>query len=287
MACRSGSMMAFRLIPREEKFYPDFQAHGRRAPEGRAAARGDARRRAARLGQGRRDQGSRAQVRLPDARDHPAPQPHVRHADRSRRHPRARPLARRRDGRDRRVGGRDPALPARTRPLRRARARAHHLGVHRSRSARRSPRSRQAQGPRCAHARRDQPARERSRPHPPAGGRPAVRRGDRTRSSSSSGRRRSTSSSRPPTAARTSPTSSRASWSSTASRCCSDRRRPDPRRARLRLHQRLSRRGQLDRDGRLDARAVAGQGRGRGRRSSTSSRRSASAPPSRRRSARA
>ena len=38
------------------------------------------------------------------------------------------------------------------------------------------------------------------------------------------------------------------------------RRRADLRRPRLRLHQRLSRRGQFDRDGRLDARAVAGQG---------------------------
>ena len=40
----------------------------------------------------------------------------------------------------------------------------------------------------------------------------------------------------------------------------SDRRRAHPRRARLRLHQRIPRRRQFDRDGRVDARAVAGQG---------------------------
>ena len=61
-----------------------------------------------------------------------------------------------------------------TRALRRARARAHHHRVH----AAGPPRARRAgaaQGP--DHARgRDQPARERSRPHAPAGRQPAVRR---------------------------------------------------------------------------------------------------------------
>ena len=49
----------------------------------------------------------------------------------------------------------------------------------------------------------------------------------------------------------------------------------------LRLHQRLSRRGQLDRHDRVHARADAGPGRRSGRRSSISSRRSASARRSR------
>ena len=68
--------------------------------------------------------------------------------------------------------------------------------------------------------------------------------------------------------ARTSPTSSKASSSSTDSRAWtlafSTHRRHHRRRAGLRLHQRLPRRRQFDRDGRLDARAVAAAGRGVG-----------------------
>ena len=105
--------MRFRLIPREEKFYADFIAL---ADELRVGARLLEEMLAAdtpRLGQGGRDQGGRAPVRLPDPRDHPAPEPHVRHAARPRGHPRARAVARRRHGRHRRVGGRHPALPHR------------------------------------------------------------------------------------------------------------------------------------------------------------------------------
>ena len=95
-----GAPWHFRLIPREEKFYSDFQALADELKRGAPAARGDAGARAARLGQGRRDQGSRAQVRPADPRDHPAAEPDLRHAARSRGHPRSRALARRRDGRD-------------------------------------------------------------------------------------------------------------------------------------------------------------------------------------------
>ena len=125
--------MAFRLIPREEKFYSDFQALADELQRGARLLEEMLAPEQPDLGQGRRDQGSRAQVRLPDARDHPAAQPHVRHAARSRRHPRAGPLARRRDGRHRRVGDARPALPARHGPLRRARAGAHHHRVAPSR----------------------------------------------------------------------------------------------------------------------------------------------------------
>ena len=107
---KSGGGVAFRLIPREERFYDDFVALAEQIRRGAGAARRDAGARPADLGQGGRDQGSRAQVRLPDARDHPAPAPHLRHAARSRRHPRAGALARRRDGRHRRVGRARPAL---------------------------------------------------------------------------------------------------------------------------------------------------------------------------------
>ena len=54
-------------------------------------------------------------MRLPDPRDHPAPQSHVRHAARSRGHPHARALARRRDGRDRCVGARSSGSTRSTR----------------------------------------------------------------------------------------------------------------------------------------------------------------------------
>ena len=174
--------LAFRLIPREEKFFNDFQALADELHARRPAARGDAGARSADLGQGRRDQGSRAQVRLPDPRDHPAAEPDVRHAARPRGHPRARPVARRRDGRDRRVGGASSAS----------------TGSRRSASARASWRSiitasteqvRLALDALEQHkgAHRRTPSRSTaSRTKPTActrGGQPAVRRRDATRSS--------------------------------------------------------------------------------------------------------
>ena len=157
------------LIPREEKFYDDFQAladelkrGARLLEEMLAPDQPD-------LGQGRRDQGSRAQVRLPDARDHPAAQPHVRDAARSRGHPRARAVARRRDGRDRRVGDARPAVPARHGPLRRARA-----------GARSSPRRTDAGPPRARGARAEARASRRT---------PSRSTGSRTRPTASISRR--------------------------------------------------------------------------------------------------
>ena len=105
---------------------------------------------------------------------------------------------------------------------------------------------------------RDQPPRERRRLASCAArwrGSSARR---RTPSPSSSGKRSTRRWSRPPTAARTSPTSSRASSSRTAERTPMLIDRRDRRdRAGLRLHQRLPRRRELDRDRRLDARADA------------------------------
>jgi PiT family inorganic phosphate transporter len=172
-----------------------------------------------------RDQGSRAQVRLPHARDHPAAEPHVRHAARPRGHPRARPLARRRDGRDRRAA-RCPLY----RLDRSASARASWRGSSRRppiRCASRSSALEKHKGVLDAR-RRDQPARERSRPHPPERRQPAVRRGARPDRRHEVEGDRSTSSKTPPTAARTSPTCSKASSSSTAEPSMSlflDRRR--------------------------------------------------------------
>ena len=74
-------------------------------------------------------------------------QPHVRHAARPRGHPRARALARRRDGRDRRVGDARPALPASTRVRVGARELARIIiASAASRSRRRSRRSSRRKG---------------------------------------------------------------------------------------------------------------------------------------------
>ena len=58
----------------ERRFLRPVQRAGDRAARWAPEARGDARARAGHLGQSRRDQGGRAQVRPPDASDHPAPQ---------------------------------------------------------------------------------------------------------------------------------------------------------------------------------------------------------------------
>ena len=169
--------MAFRLI-RARAVLRRLRGAGATRSAGRGAARGDARARPADLGQGGRDQGSRAPVRHPDARDHPAPAPHLRHAARPRGHPRrwpARsttswtPSTRRR----RSCGSIDSSS---VRPDARELA-----GIIRPRT---DQIVRGAAGAREAHRRRraggrDQPARERGRPRPPGGGAAAVRRGAR------------------------------------------------------------------------------------------------------------
>ena len=159
-------------------------------------------------------------------------------------------------------------------------------------SPRRSPRSRRQQG--VARTRRPrQSARARSRSRAPGRHRRAVRRGARSDRRHQVEGDSSTSSKRPPIAARTSAICSKASSSSTASTALTHGPHParrsgaDRGRADLRLHQRLPRRGQLDRHRRLDPRAVARARPSSGRHSSTSSRRSASARRSPRRSARA
>ena len=177
-----GDLVAFRLIPREERFFDDFVALAEQIRTGAGTARRDARARSADLGQGRRDQGSRAQVRLHHPRDHPAPAPHLRHPARSRRHPHPGPHARRRDGRDRRVGGDRPALPDRARAAGRARAGAAssrmscRTGRDRHEGARAAPRRRRAGG-------RDQPPRERSGSGAPERRSPPLRGGAAIRSS--------------------------------------------------------------------------------------------------------
>ena len=160
-AATGGVCVGFRWIPKEEKFYSDFLAladelkrGARLLEEMLAPDRPD-------LGQGRRDQGSRAQVRLPDARNHSAPQPDLRDADRPRRHPRAGAVARRRDGRDRRLGDAGPPLSPRKRPLRRARTRADRDRLHR-RSAPGTRRPGEDQGRR--HPRRSRSTGSRTRP---------------------------------------------------------------------------------------------------------------------------
>ena len=69
------------------------------------------------VGKRRGHPGGRTPLRHHHPRDLPAPEPHLRHAARPRRHPRPGPVARRRDGRHRRVRGRHPALPDRSRAL--------------------------------------------------------------------------------------------------------------------------------------------------------------------------
>ena len=91
--------MAFRFIPREEKFYQDFLAIADELKNGAKLLEEMLATRPAGVRQGRGDQGNRAQVRLPEPRGLPAPSPDVRHAARPRGHPRAGALARRRDGR--------------------------------------------------------------------------------------------------------------------------------------------------------------------------------------------
>src|SRR3990172_8728689 len=150
---------------------------GRGAAAGGAAAHRDASAGTPGLGQGRRDQGGRAQVRLPDARHHPAAQPHLRDADRPRGHPRARLFGGQRDGRDRPLRRRRPPLPHRPRALRGPRPHPHHRG---ERGA--APRgARGARGPqgRLRRRARDQPPRARGRPRPPARGELALRGGAR------------------------------------------------------------------------------------------------------------
>src|SRR3990172_3540087 len=150
---------------------------GRGAAAGGAAAHRDASAGTPGLGQGRRDQGGRAQVRLPDARHHPAAQPHLRDADRPRGHPRARLFGGQRDGRDRPLRRRRPPLPHRPGALRGPRPRTHHRG---ERGA--APRgARGARGPqgRLRRRARDQPPRARGRPRPPAGRELALRGGTR------------------------------------------------------------------------------------------------------------
>ena len=255
--------MAFRLIPREEKFYDDFSALADEIKRGAGLLEEMLAPDQPDLGQGRRDQGSRAQVRLPDARDHPAAQPHLRHAARPRRHPRAGALARRRDGRDRRVGDARPALPARHAS---GSARASWpqiiIASRRAGRAARSTRSSSSKG--VAEPRgRDQPPRERGRPRPPGRRSASCSTKSATRSSIMKWKeiaRLPRRCHRPLRGRRQRPRRRRRQARLSRWMLPAGRRRPDRRRARLRLHQRLPRRRQLDRDGRLDARAVAGQG---------------------------
>ena len=191
--------MAFRLIPKEERFYADFMAIADELKRG-AAARGDARDRSAGLGQGRGDQGSRAQVRFPHPRGLPSPAPDVRHAARPRGHPRARPVARRRDGRDRRDGASSVSTGSSS-----ATAPAN------SRGSSPTPPTRSAQAMAGSkskgvseHWSRSTGSRTRRTGCTRGGQHSSTRR--RTRSWCSSGRRSSTRSRTPPTAARTWPT---------------------------------------------------------------------------------
>ena len=77
-----------RFLARRGQFFDDFVAMAEQIRSGAAMLEEMLAPEQADLGQGRRDQGGRAQVRLPDPRDHPAPAPHLRHAARPRRHPR-------------------------------------------------------------------------------------------------------------------------------------------------------------------------------------------------------
>ena len=170
-------------------------------------------------------------------------------------------------------------------PLRRARARADHHRLAPTRCAWRSTALEQHKG--VVDARRSRSTGSRTKPTAaPAGGQPAVRRRARSarrdeverdarlpRGRDRSLRRRRQRARR------------RHGQARIARRCCLIVVAPHPGRADLRLHQRLPRRRQFDRDGRVDARAVARARRSSGRRSSTSSRRSPSAPRSPRPSA--
>ena len=161
-AVAGRSPVRFRLIPREEKFYADFIALADELVVGATLLEEMLAPDTARLGEGQRHQGHRATLRLPHARDHPAPEPHVRHAARPRGHPRARPLARRRDGRHRRVGRRHPPLPDRpTSGSARASSPASSSRADRAGPRRRWRRSRRASGVACRDASRSTGSRTR------------------------------------------------------------------------------------------------------------------------------
>ena len=207
-------------------------------------------------------------MRQPDPRDHPAPAPDLRHAARPRGHPRAGPLARRRDGRHRRGGRRSSGS---TRSSRCAPRRASWRGI--IKASRRTDRH----GAAGARSRRGvaEPAVEINRLENEADRvhQNAVRRlfeeerdpiaimkwkeildfleeaTDRCEDVANVARRRRRE-------ARLI-----AGWIRTCSRSST----LIARRAGLRLHQRLPRRGQLDRHRRLDPRADARQGGDLGR----------------------
>ena len=252
-----------RLLPHDASFFAHFEHQGKKTVEGCRAflrhGRTPDRPRIAR----RAGQADRARVRRDHARGGRGAAQDVHHADRPQRHLRAdhedgRHHGLRGGGRRSRGAVRDPdddqggrrpgPLPGAQRRTRAGRGVEH-------------PRPRKPNGIlRALH--RDQPAGERGRQHPAQRAGAPLQARRRTRSRSSSGKRSTRRSNRRPTAARTSPTSSRASSSRTArQRRHGDSRRDRRDRAGLRLHQRLPRRRELDRDRRVDARADAASGR--------------------------
>ena len=153
----------FRLIPRNEDFYADFIALADRAARRRRAARGDA-------GAAIRPIWDKADEikEVEHSCDHLTHQiiqrlnTHVRHADRPRGHPRAGQVARRRDGRDRRVG--EVVRLYRIETVRYgARELARVVSLERRSGAAGARGAGEAHGRRRAR-RRDQPPRERGRP---------------------------------------------------------------------------------------------------------------------------
>ncbi len=255
--------MSFRLIPREEKFFVDFQNMADQLRQGAEAL-------VAMLAEDRPDVSRAAQIKEIEHECDFITHEIIQRLHRTfvtptrpRGHPRPRPVARRRDGRDRR--GR-PGCSAST-ASGQVRSGARELAriivdfAARARFAQAMAGARAREGRQRARVEINRLENEADRDAPARRSAGCSRR-SATRSPSSSGRRSSTSSRRRPTAARTSRTSSRASSSSTgrADACSLVVVALIARRPRLRLHQRLPRRGQLDRHRRLDARAVARPG---------------------------
>ena len=201
--------MAFRLIPKEERFYDDFTAMAEQIQHGAELL--DEMLAPDRPIWDKADEIKEVEHKC-DFLTHEIIQrlnrTFVTPLDREDIHD-AGPFARRRDGRDRRVGDDRPPLSHRKRPPRRARADA--AGPRFGRPGRlRDQGAREAQGRRRVR-RRDQPPRERGGPRPPGRRVGALQGREGRHRRSSSGRRSWTSSSRPPIAARTSPTCSKAS----------------------------------------------------------------------------